>query len=95
MAEKTDGGWIYAWLKNPRDFSPHTAMPSLRLSDHEATALAAYLMTMGSKKIDPNIEQTLANPIKSPRASRWCASTAASDAMKSTGWRRSRASALS
>jgi mono/diheme cytochrome c family protein len=60
IAEKTDGRWIYYWLKNPRDFSPHTAMPSLRLSDHEATALAAYLMTMGSKKEDPNVEQTIA-----------------------------------
>ncbi len=62
IAEKTDGRWIYLWLKNPRDFSPHTAMPSLRLSDHEAEALAAYLMTMGHKNIDPNIEQTLAQP---------------------------------
>ncbi len=62
IAEKTDGRWIYAWLKNPRDFSPHTAMPSLRLSDHEATVLAAYLMTMGSKNVDPNIDQTLAKP---------------------------------
>ena len=60
IAEKTNGHWIYLWLKNPRDFSPHTAMPSLRLSDHEASALAAYLMTMGSKKQDPNVEQTLA-----------------------------------
>lgn len=62
VAEKTNGHWIYLWLKNPRDFSPHTAMPSLRLSDHEASALAAYLMTMGAKKQDPNIEQTLAKP---------------------------------
>jgi len=62
IAEKTNGRWIYLWLKNPRDFSPHTAMPSLRLSDHEASALAAYLMTMGSKKDDPNVEQTLAQP---------------------------------
>ena len=62
IAEKTNGHWIYLWLKNPRDFSPHTAMPSLRLSDHEASALAAYLMTMGSKKDAPNVEQTLAQP---------------------------------
>jgi mono/diheme cytochrome c family protein len=62
VAEKTDGRWIYLWLKNPRDFSPHTAMPSLRLSDHEAETLAAYLMTMGSKKSDPNIEQVLSKP---------------------------------
>src|ERR1700730_75653 len=27
IAEKTSASWIYTWLKNPRDFSPHTAMP--------------------------------------------------------------------
>jgi mono/diheme cytochrome c family protein len=62
IAEKTSGQWIYLWLKNPRDFSPHTAMPSLRLSDHEAAALAAYLSTMGTKHDDPNIEQIIAKP---------------------------------
>jgi mono/diheme cytochrome c family protein len=62
IAEKTDSLWVYYWLKNPRDFSPHTAMPSLRLSDHEASALTAYLMTLGSKQTDPNIEQVLAKP---------------------------------
>ncbi|MFZ0888165.1 MAG: c-type cytochrome [Candidatus Binataceae bacterium] len=62
IAEKTSPAWIYAWLKNPRDFSPKTAMPSLRLSDHEAAALAAYLSTLGAKQQDPNIERTLADP---------------------------------
>ncbi len=55
IAEKTDARWVYYWIKNPRDFSPHTAMPSLRLSDHEATALTAFLMTHGEKKEDPNL----------------------------------------
>ncbi len=61
IAEKTDPRWIYHWLKNPRDFSPHTAMPSLRLSDHEAAALTAYLSTLGSKKEDPGVDQALAD----------------------------------
>jgi len=62
IAEKTDARWIYYWLKNPRDFSPHTAMPSLRLSDHEASALTAYLMTLGQKSADPGVEQAMAQP---------------------------------
>jgi len=62
IAEKTSAGWVYAWLKNPRDFSPHTAMPSLRLSDHEAEALTAFLMTHGEKKEDPGIETALKDP---------------------------------
>ena len=62
IAEKTGAGWVYAWLKNPRDFSPHTAMPSLRLSDHEAEALTAFLMTHGQKKEDPGVETALKDP---------------------------------
>jgi mono/diheme cytochrome c family protein len=62
IAEKTDARWIYYWLKNPRDFSPHTAMPSLRLSDHEAEALAAFLMTHGDKKDEPGIDAALKDP---------------------------------
>jgi mono/diheme cytochrome c family protein len=63
IAEKTSTRWIYVWLKNPRDFSPHTAMPSLRLSDHEAEALVAFLMTHGQKKEDPGVEQALKDPV--------------------------------
>ncbi len=62
IAEKTDVRWVYYWLKEPRDFSPHTAMPSLRLSDHEAAALTAYLMTLGEKRVDAGIGQALSRP---------------------------------
>jgi mono/diheme cytochrome c family protein len=62
IAEKTSAAWVYAWLKNPRDFSPHTAMPSLRLSDHEAEALTAFLMTHGKKSEIDGIETALKNP---------------------------------
>ena len=62
IAEKTSAAWIYAWLKNPHDFSPHTAMPSLRLSDHEAEALTAFLMTHGKKNEIAGIETALKNP---------------------------------
>jgi len=63
IAEKTSAEWIYVWLKNPRDFSPHTAMPSLRLADHEAEALTAFLMTHGQKKEDPGIDAALKDPV--------------------------------
>jgi mono/diheme cytochrome c family protein len=48
VAEKTNGRWIYHWLKNPRDYSPVSRMPSLRLSDQEARALTSYLLTLGN-----------------------------------------------
>ena len=49
IAEKTSPRWLYHWIKNPRDYSPHTAMPSLRLTDDEARAIVSYLMTLGEK----------------------------------------------
>ncbi|MBI2987075.1 MAG: c-type cytochrome [Deltaproteobacteria bacterium] len=49
IAAKVGPRWIYYWVKNPRDFSPDTRMPSLRLSDQEALAITTYLATLGSK----------------------------------------------
>jgi mono/diheme cytochrome c family protein len=41
--------WIYHWLKNPRGYQPDTHMPSLRLSDEEASAITTYLMSLGTR----------------------------------------------
>ncbi len=41
---KVSDGWLYAWLKDPRQFAADTRMPSLRLTDREAADLVAYLM---------------------------------------------------
>ncbi|MEE8525139.1 MAG: c-type cytochrome, partial [Thermoanaerobaculia bacterium] len=41
---KVTSGWLYAWLKDPKKYSPATVMPDLRLSDREAADLTAYLM---------------------------------------------------
>jgi mono/diheme cytochrome c family protein/predicted nucleic acid-binding Zn-ribbon protein len=49
VAAKVGSQWIYHWIKNPKDYSPETRMPSLRLSDQEAFAITAYLSTLGSK----------------------------------------------
>ncbi len=62
IASKAGPRWTYYWIKNPRDYFPQTHMPSLRLSDQEATAITSYLMTLGAKT-EPiaNIEQQLAD----------------------------------
>jgi mono/diheme cytochrome c family protein/predicted nucleic acid-binding Zn-ribbon protein len=41
---KVNAGWLYAWLKNPREYHAETRMPSLRLTDEEAADLVAFLM---------------------------------------------------
>jgi mono/diheme cytochrome c family protein len=62
IAEKTGARWIYYWIKNPRDFSPTTAMPNLRLSDEEAKAITSYLMTLGEKAEKPEVVARLSDP---------------------------------
>jgi mono/diheme cytochrome c family protein len=62
IAEKTSARWIYYWIKNPRDFSPTTPMPSLRLSDEEARAMTSYLMTLGEKGEKPEVVARLDDP---------------------------------
>jgi mono/diheme cytochrome c family protein len=63
IAQKTDARWIYHWIKNPRGYSSVSRMPSLRLSDDEARAITAYLVTLGQKEpTPPDLEQKLADP---------------------------------
>jgi len=62
IAEKVDPRWVYWWIKDPRNYAAHPTMPSLRLSDHEAAALVAFLMTHGQKKEDAGVETALKDP---------------------------------
>ncbi len=39
-------GWIFSWLKNPQAFKPESIEPNNNLTDEEAEALTAYLMTL-------------------------------------------------
>jgi mono/diheme cytochrome c family protein len=41
---KVSAGWLFAWLKNPKQYFPETNMPNLRLTDQEAADLTAYLL---------------------------------------------------
>jgi cytochrome c1 len=40
--------WIYAWLKNPQTLRPGTMEPSQNISDGDARAMTAFLMTLKS-----------------------------------------------
>jgi len=50
MGSKTSADWIYDWLKNPSQYSPHTKMPNLRLTQSEAADITAFLI--GDKNDD-------------------------------------------
>ncbi|HUI07720.1 MAG TPA: c-type cytochrome [Verrucomicrobiae bacterium] len=49
---KTTVNWLYAWLKNPKQYYPNTKMPNLRLSNQEAADIAAYLASLRNNKTD-------------------------------------------
>jgi cytochrome c2 len=41
---KVSRGWLYAWIRDPKQYFPETNMPDLRLTDQEAADLTAYLL---------------------------------------------------
>ena len=46
MGTKTHAGWIYNWIRNPKNYYASAPMPSLRLSESEASDITAYLLSM-------------------------------------------------
>src|SRR4051794_35769288 len=46
VGTKTNGAWIYNWVKNPKSYYAEAPMPSLRLSDQEAADVTAFLLTL-------------------------------------------------
>lgn len=46
LSSRLKPGWVFHWLKNPQAFNPNSIEPNNKLSDEEAEALTAYLMTL-------------------------------------------------
>jgi len=49
VARKTDPQWIFRWVRNPKDYNPHTRMPNFRFSDEQAEAVTAFLVDVSSR----------------------------------------------
>lgn len=54
IGSKLNRDWLFAWIKNPRQYHPETTMPDLRLTDAEALDIVAYLMTKKEPAAPPN-----------------------------------------
>jgi cytochrome c1 len=51
VGTRLNAAWIYGWLKNPQTLRPGTMEPNRNMSDEDARALTAYLMSLkGSGK---------------------------------------------
>ena len=46
VGTKTNANWVFNWVKNPKAYDPNAPMPSLRLSDQEASDITAYLLSL-------------------------------------------------
>ncbi|MBI5368527.1 MAG: c-type cytochrome [Planctomycetes bacterium] len=62
IGSKTTHKWIFNWLKDPKAYFAGTAMPNLRLSDAEATDIAAWLMA----STDPDAPNQAKLPEQNP-----------------------------
>jgi len=59
VGSKVKPEWLAAWLKNPAQYLPGTAMPHFRLSPKDLEQLTAFL---GSKKDDPLLANVHLDP---------------------------------
>ncbi len=50
VGSRLTAAWIYHWLKDPRALRPGTIEPNRNMSDEDARALTAYLMTLKSSE---------------------------------------------
>ena len=49
LPAKAKPEWVYRWIRNPKEYNPHTRMPNFRLSEDEAEAVTAYLFSVGKE----------------------------------------------
>lgn len=64
VASKVNAQWLYRWVKNPQDYFPKTRMPNLRLTDEEAKAVVAYLMSLSRKEEVADLEKRIKDSMK-------------------------------
>ena len=47
LPAKVKADWLFRWVRNPKEYNPHTRMPTFKLTNEEAEAITAYLMKIG------------------------------------------------
>jgi len=50
LSTKLDPQWLFRWIRNPRDYNPHTRMPNFLLDDAQAEAVTAFMMNAGEAR---------------------------------------------
>ena len=59
LGNKVRRGWLYRWLKNPRDYLKNSRMPTFRLQEDEILSLVEFLLSLASRNDPPHKINTL------------------------------------
>ena len=62
IANKVNADWLVTWISNPHSYNSKSKMPNLRLSEEQASNIAAYLLQFGKKEVIPGLEAKLNDP---------------------------------
>ncbi len=46
LTTKESAEWLFRWVRNPKDYNPHTRMPNFKFTDDQAEAVTAYLWSI-------------------------------------------------
>ncbi|MDZ7344910.1 MAG: hypothetical protein ONA90_10410, partial [candidate division KSB1 bacterium] len=60
ITKKLDPSWVYGWLRNNREFRPHTRMPNPLYTHEEALATTAFLFSLEADNDWQPVKKTLA-----------------------------------
>ena len=60
VGSKVNRDWLFAWIRNPKQYNAATVMPNLRLTDSEARDIVTYLMN-NKESSPPASNQDLSN----------------------------------
>jgi mono/diheme cytochrome c family protein len=52
-AAKAKPDWILRWIRNPKDYNPHTRMPNFKFSDDQSKAITAYFVKITNENPYP------------------------------------------
>ena len=62
VGSKVKPEWLQAWVRNPHDYDPPTAMPHYRFSDQEVGLLTGFLMGKSDSDLLANVHLDAASP---------------------------------
>lgn len=66
IGNKVKQGWLFHWLKKPREYLANTGMPTFRFGDEKTLHLVEFLMSLNSKNNPPRPVKALPSEAGDP-----------------------------